>query len=241
MISNSRTETENQQLKIVIVDSDCAASTVVEDQLISLLPDVEIVKLASIADLRRFLTTTKTDLIQLLVMAQHLPDGTGINLLHEGVLEKVPVILVSAENSPKLAGASILAGAAYFLPKSLCGDPCFKSLARGVIDRGELQRALDRVHIDAAVMSSVKAMLATLNHEINNPLGAVLGATYLLKRVQFEDPNQKRMVEQIESSGKRIKHVIAELAKATALDLVSKGRRDVFQVPGDKPWEEDED
>jgi nitrogen-specific signal transduction histidine kinase len=85
-------------------------------------------------------------------------------------------------------------------------------------------------------MEVVRKLVATLRHEINNPLGAVLGAAFLLKSDASASAEQKEAAALVEASGARIKHVLNEMASATDLEEVQKGPESVFHVPGDPAW-----
>ena len=88
------------------------------------------------------------------------------------------------------------------------------------------------------VLDTVKTLVGTLRHEINNPLGAVLGAAYLLRHSENATQDQKEAADLVESSGKRIKYVLDQLCKAIAVDAVNKANHKVFHIPGDEPWEQ---
>lgn len=110
------------------------------------------------------------------------------------------------------------------------------------MERNRLMKELLSSRVNNAVIDSIKTHVGTLRHEVNNPLGAVLGAAYLLRMSEQATPEQKEAAELVERSGKRIKHVLDEICKAieleTPLQAVNKANQRVFHIPGDKPWEE---
>jgi len=147
------------------------------------------------------------------------------------------VLCVSSDTSPEIPGATLKAGATYFLNKVQISEPLFEPLVRGILDRNQLQRELSQAKIDAAVIDTVRTLVSTLRHEINNPLGAVLGAAYLLRKDGEAAPEQARAAELVEVSGRRISHVLEQLCKAVSVEKVSKAQQEVFQIPGDEEWE----
>lgn len=223
-------------LRILIVDDDPAFRTLLERRLRSFIREMELVTLEDLASTRRYLAENRAESIDLLILDEHLPDGRGIELLCDGSFNNLAVLSVSSDAAPEIPGAAIQAGATYFLSKTSIGQPLFEPLVRGVIDRNRLQRKLAKVMVDSAVIESVKTLVATLRHEINNPLGAVLGAAYLLSKTG--DADQRQAAELVDSSGRRIKHVLDQLCETVEIESVTKSNQKVFHIPGDKPWEE---
>lgn len=224
--------------QILMIDDDEAFKKILERRLRSFIPDMEVRSFGNLTTARAYLGSESELPFDLVVLDEHLPDGRGVELLMEGWFESLAVLAVSSDDAPEIPRGALQAGAAYFLNKTAVSEPLFKPLVQGILDRNKLQRQLNQTKIDRAVMDTVKTLLGTLRHEINNPLGAVLGAAYLLRTSAHATPEQKEAAELVDSSGKRIKHVLEELSKAVSLERVTKANQEVFQVPGDKPWGE---
>jgi signal transduction histidine kinase len=75
-----------------------------------------------------------------------------------------------------------------------------------------------------------------LQHEINNPLGATFGATYLLKNLNSSEEDRQKAIELINESSKRIQQVLKQLVDTSELESVTKGGEELYQIPGDKKW-----
>jgi len=71
------------------------------------------------------------------------------------------------------------------------------------------------------------------------PLGAVMGAAYVLSRSETASPEQKEAAGLVDTSSKRIKHVLDQICEAVEMKPVMKARHKVFHIPGDKPWGDD--
>jgi nitrogen-specific signal transduction histidine kinase len=99
-----------------------------------------------------------------------------------------------------------------------------------------MSRELARVHTNTTIVETVRTLAGTLRHEINNPLGAVLGAAYLLRNASSATAEQREAAQLVEESGKRIKHVLDQLCDSIALESITKANTKVFHIPGDKPW-----
>lgn len=222
-------------LKVLVIDDDDSFVRLLEKRLKSFINDLAVTSFATLNEVRDFLSGESRDQFQLVFLDQHLPDGSGLDLLKEGWFEDLAVISVSSDDAPDMAGENVRAGAMFFLNKINLTEPLFKPLVRGILERNHIQQELNRARVNATRIDTVRTLVSTLRHEINNPLGAVLGAAYLLKSSTAGD--QKEAADLVEMSGKRIKHVLDELCKAVSLEPTTKGEQQVFHIPGDKPWE----
>ncbi len=224
-------------LNVLLIDDDASFRKIVEMRLKSFLGDVVFTQFDHLEAAREFLRTLTSIDFDLVVLDQHLPDGKGVELLSEGWFSELAVLSVSSDPDPNIPGATLQAGATYFLNKNHISEPLFKPLVLGIIDRNRLQRELVRAKTERAQLDTVRTLVGTLRHEINNPLGAVLGAAYIIKEGKEVSATDKEAAEIVESSGKRIKHVLDQLCSAIQLDATMKGSEKVFHIPGDKPWE----
>jgi len=224
-------------LSILIIDDDLSFKKLLERRIRSFFPDMQVTTFETLTRAREFLKETDAKTFDLIILDEHLPDGRGMDLLKEKWFEDLAVLSVSSDDAPEIPGALLVAGATYFLSKNSISQPLFEPLIRGIIDRNLLQRKLTKARLDTAIMDTVKTLISTLKHEINNPLGAVLGAAYLLRNNPAADANQKQAAELVESSGQRIKHVLEQLSHAISVEPVEKANQKVFHIPGDAPWE----
>lgn len=226
--------------QVLIIDDDRSFKKLLELRLRSFMEDMQITNFDNLTDARKFLEKNRASEFDLVILDEHLPDGRGVELLQEGWFENIAVLSVSSDESPEIPGKTLRAGATYFLNKVHVSQPLFRPLVEGVVDRNKLQQEFNKIKVDTAIIDTVKTLVATLRHEINNPLGAVLGAAYLLRNNEKATPEQREAAELVESSGKRIKHVLEQLCQAVAIEPVTKANQKVFHIPGDKPWESKE-
>jgi DNA-binding NarL/FixJ family response regulator len=223
--------------RILIIEDDLNFKKLLEIRLKSIIPSIEIDHFSSIQSAIVFLEAHIETHIDLVVLDQHLPDGRGLQLLTDGHLEGRSVLSVSSDDNPDIPAENIKAGAAFFLSKTQVSQPLFKPLIHAIIERGKFETSLKKVELDLAVSESVKTLVDTLRHEINNPLGAVLGGAFLLKCNPDANKEQIEAAELIEQSGQRIKHVLDQIVKASEQRAVSKSDTKVFHIPGDKSWQ----
>lgn len=228
---------EQMTTSILIIDDDVAFAKLLERRLRTFISDMSVTHLENLTKAREFVKGGGLSGMSLVFLDQHLPDGRGIELLREGIFGNLAIISVSSDDAPEIPGANVSAGASYFLPKAKIGEPLFQPLVTGVMERNSLQHELARMKLNEAIIDTVRTLVSTLRHEINNPLGAVLGAAYLLKSSGELSKENRDAATLIESSGQRIRHVLEELCKAVEVESVTKANQKVFHIPGDKPWE----
>ena len=221
---------------VLIVDDDQQFRRIVELRLAGWREDLKIVIAENLTQARQILDLADAP-FTIVILDQHLPDGLGVELLDHPLVKDASVLAVSADETPEVPVRAVRAGAQHFLSKRQVTTPLFLPLLDALIERKLLEQELIRTRIQQSRMETIKMLLRTLRHEINNPLGAVLGGAYLVRSGGTLSDEQTRALKLIEQSGNRIKHVIEQLCETAELEAVTKGREEVFQVPGDPAWE----
>lgn len=232
--------------KVLIVDDDEAFTKLLQLRLKSFMPGMELTNFTKLAPAREFLQQIEKPDFDLVILDEHLPDGRGAEFLNEGWFQDLAVLAVSSDTDPDIPGATVQAGAMYFLNKSQVKEPLFRPLVLGLIDRNRIQRELAESRVQGAIIDTVRTLVSTLRHEINNPLSAVLGGAFMFRSTADPESNQAEAAAIVEKSGKRIQHVLEQLCQAIELEPVIKGQSKVFPIEGDQPWddskkEDDED
>lgn len=225
------------KLFCLIVDDDESFVQILKIRLRSWRKNL-IMDIAVTLEEARALLNNTSRAYDMVILDQNLPDGRGADLFEHPRLGNSAVLAVSADPGPEVPGAAIKAGAQHFLGKGQVGEPLFLPLLDAILARRRLERELFSNHIKESRLQTIKILLSTLRHEINNPLGAVMGGTYLLRARGDLRDDQHEALRLIEESSYRIKHVIERLCAAAELEEVLKGQEQVFHIPGDIPWEE---
>jgi DNA-binding NarL/FixJ family response regulator len=222
--------------RILIIDDDVAFSKLTEIRIRSFLPDSSVTCARSIKEVSElFEVETRPD-FDLIFLDEHLPDGNGLTLLNQNFFANVAVVTVTADETPEIASRSLRAGSVFFLQKSQISEKLFAPMVIGLIERNKIQSELSAARDSALIGETVRTLVATLKHEINNPLGAVFGAAYLLKSSPTATDSQIDAARLVEQSGKRIKQVLDQLCEEVNLAKVQKADHVVFQLPRDKEW-----
>ena len=224
-------------LKILIVDDDKSFRKLVELKLKSWNSSA-VFEIAGTLREASDLLNREDSSFALIVLDQHLPDGLGPSLLSHPKTKTSAILATSSDRSPELMGNAVKAGAGHFLDKTQIKEALFLPLVEALLESKRLETELLDSKLKESRLQTVKTLISTLRHEINNPLGGVMGATYLLKiESSLLSVDQLQALKLIESSGQRIKHVLDQLCQAAEIEEVKKGQENLFQVPGDKKWE----
>ncbi len=221
--------------RLLIVEDDLSFKRILEIRLKSWRPDIVIEHAQNLAKAREILSSS-TNNFSLLILDQHLPDGRGAELLNHPALESVAVLAVSSDDKPELPGQAVMAGAQHFLGKRQVSEPLFIPLIEALIERKSFENEALKAKVKDERLRTIKVLLSTLRHEINNPLGAVMGGAYLIGVAGKLTQEQQEGLKLVEQSSDRIKNVIEQLCQAAELEEVNKANEQVFHVPGDKPW-----
>lgn len=222
-------------MNILIIEDDESFAKVLQIRLRSWKGDAALTNAKSLEQARAILNQEGTE-FDLIIMDQHLPDGLGADLFDHPKVQTTTVLAVSADESPEVPARAVKAGAHHFLGKRQVTEALFIPLLEALLERQRLAKQLRELEIRESKMESIKTLLATLRHEINNPLGAVFGGTYLIRSGGKLAAEQEQALELVEASSSRIKHVLEQLCAAAELEQVTKANERVFHVPGDAPW-----
>jgi len=223
------------KLNIFILEDDQSFLRLLQLRLKNWNDNIIFHTASTIADASKLLESNPPQ-IDVAILDHFLPDGTGEQLFDHTALERSAKIAMSSDDSPMIPSKSVRAGAMHFVHKRQISEPLFIPLLFALMERKEFENKVIDSRLRESRLDAIKTLLATLEHEINNPLGAVFGGIFLLKSSAELTKEQKESLKVIEESGKRIKTVIKELKEMTEPQQVEKGGVGTFHLPGDKGW-----
>jgi CheY-like chemotaxis protein len=168
----------------------------------------------------------------LILLDQHLPDGTGSEFLQTPSPADIPVLSMSSDDAPEIPATTLIRGARFFLPKKNVSDSFFLPLLDSLIQRAKIEKKIQESERSAHILESVKTLLRTLQHEINNPLGALLGAIYVLRSDTALNKDGLDALKIIDNSTMRIKKVLDALSETAELEVVNKATEALFSNTG---------
>lgn len=225
-----------KNINILLIDDDKNFRKILVIRLKSKYKYCSITEAEDLESARLILSKEEFNLV---ILDQHLPDGTGSEFLTEPFLMNTPVLSMSSDEAPEIPGTTMLKGARFFLSKKNVSEAFFLPLTESLIERSRIEKEIETAKKSQTVLETVKTLLGTLRHEINNPLGAVFGAMYVLKSTDGNNISEenKKALQLIHESSLRIKNVLEALSQATELELVDKATEKLFLIPGDSKWD----
>ena len=220
---------------ILLIDDDRDFIEILKLRLSSILPDAGYTVFHTLASAENYLKEEEP-VIDLVVIDEHLPDGRGSEFIKRGYFLDTAVLSMSSDPNPEVAASSVGSGATFFLNKTHAQAELFKHLVLGLLQRNILSKSLQKAAHKLTTLDTVKKMISTLKHEINNPLAAIIGGLYLLNNSENLSTDERQALKLIETSSTRIKEVIDKLQFADELTKSKKANQEVFNIPGDAPW-----
>ncbi|EAQ77211.1 ATP-binding response regulator [Blastopirellula marina] len=166
----------------------------------------------------------------LIILDWRLPDMNGVQFVEhlQGShrIPPVPVVLLTSSEIPQESSDPLQHGIQEFFLKSMVTSELLSHVANNAMERhrllvrtiaSEIEAEEARNRADAANRAK-SHFLATMSHELRNPLTAILGMTELLQ----EDPkpeDRQQMLEMIAENGRHLHELlndILDLAKIEA-------------------------
>ncbi len=174
----------------------------------------------------------------------NLPDIDGLQLLSilRGRDPDIPIIMITGVGSEQTAVEAMKSGATDYIAKSGDYGSTVPRVIKQAYQKQQLilkNRLLESKAHEAETLETITITAATLNHEINNPLMAVLGnVELLLDDDKITDGGVRNKLAMIETSARRIQNITHHLANlidpvvrvtpAGPLLRLKRGREDVF-------------
>ncbi len=213
--------------RILVVEDSPVQALLVRDLLER--QGYRVSRATTLAETRERVRTAPPDL---LLLDRGLPDGDGSKLCQElkadPATREIPVILLTAQDRVEARVEGLLGGADDYIPKPYHQE---ELLARvhGCLRTRALQRELrqkaeeleqknrDLVETQARLvraerLAAIGEIGLAIRHEVNNPLGTLMGYTeLLLKQRESLPPDLQRMLEAIQRGCVRIRDVVRRL------------------------------
>lgn len=148
----------------------------------------------------------------------HLPDMNGLELLSLVHADQpdLAAVLITGAGSEQIAAEAIKTGAIDYIAKSDDFASVVPRIISQAFHKHQLilkNRRLEAKARDAEKLEMVTAVASTLNHEINNPLMALLGTVeLLLGDPRMTDPALVEKLEKIDKSARRIQDITHQMA-----------------------------
>ncbi len=167
---------------------------------------------------KSFLAARKNSDHDMIALDFNLPDMDGLQLLSLIRAEDadIPIILITGVGSEQTAVEAMKSGATDYITKSGDYGSTIPRVIKQAYQKQQLilkNRRLETKAHDAEKLEVITAMASTLNHEVNNPLMAILGNIELLLSDQAAaDDGIISKLRMIESSARRILEITDQMA-----------------------------
>lgn len=216
----------SEKTKILLIEDNKEEAYFIK-HLISQVKDFEheIIHYDNVTDAIRFIKEKSPNVILTDLV---LPDAIGMETLKKlsEVTHEIPVIVLTGMDDEETALQALSHGAQDFLQKSDFNYELISRIIKYAIERkakeNQLKTATEKVKkltkdkIQAEQLKAIHALMVTQNHEMNQPLAAILGQSWLMraKIEKFGEVKTKEVlkyIDKIERFSERINTIIKEL------------------------------
>ncbi|HIE04591.1 MAG TPA: response regulator [Candidatus Latescibacteria bacterium] len=166
-----------------------------------------------------------------------LPDIDGLEVLKELRGVDLPVVMITGHGDEQVAVEAMKGGAYDYVVKSGMYFLVVPEVARRAVEAHRTSKRLKEELIQAQRREAIVQTAIAVNHEINNPLGVILGnAELLLSQLKDSDEGVVRKLRIIEEQCLKIKEITRRLANLTdpVLTEYLKGREKMLDIHGSK-------
>ncbi|MFW5856891.1 MAG: response regulator [Planctomycetota bacterium] len=196
-------------MRILVVDDEETVRRFLKDILSSLDYAVE-----TASDGEEGLQRIRNEAFDLVISDICMPELDGLGLLEalHDMPEAPGVILLTGYGELDTAIRALNLGAYDYIGKPVTPTEIAKRVERYARER-ELERRLEQERIERAKAETVRKMVVTLSHELNNPMTSVMGnLSYLLHHASEEEPEDlQHVIESMNRNCQRMADLLQRL------------------------------
>ncbi|MEM4380259.1 MAG: histidine kinase dimerization/phospho-acceptor domain-containing protein [Thermoplasmatales archaeon] len=210
----------------LIIDDDDSFVSVLGAILRSLFKNCKILRANSVSEARQVIENLGDNSGVIVLLDENLGDGLGSDLIESGILNGFEVVSMSSEPNPMTIFKTLSGGAVYFIPKSELSQKSFRLFLLGLVSSIQVRRKQRELEVFFNNLVMARRLVANLQHELNNPLSAILGSLQLLSMPNTPDEEKARLIQLFNESFFRITNYINQLK-----ELVNRGELERLKDP----------
>ena len=194
--------------------------------------DSEVVISQTLAEALKRLTSEPP--FDVILMDLSLPDGDSRDIFEQiSVLAGCAIVILTGRNDDETAHSLVVAGAQDFLSKDTLEPERLSRSLSFAIERYHYQRELGKYRTRLAEAEKLKALgqlVASVAHELKNPLGILALSTDLIKREASLSPRHQAALERADRATSRSTKLINSLLDWTLLATQKRASAEVNLV-----------
>ena len=185
-------------------------------------------------DLSGALQRLKAETVDVALLAVSLPESTALDAVKRTVqaAPHVPIVVLSDLSNEALALSAVKEGVQDHLVRSEINGRILRRSLRYAIERKRAEESLRVEREHTAHLKGVLQTIRTLQHEINNPLQALLTNLELLQqRMAPETETQRIRLQRLMEASSRISGVVQRISQVTKHETVPSPVGEMLRLP----------
>ena len=162
--------------------------------------------------------------VEVVLLDLSLPDSHGLNSFFQirGQAPGIPVVVLTVMMDDELGNKAVQSGAQDYLTKGQVDGPLLERALRYAIERGRIEEELRQRVKQLAEMDRRKdEFLATLAHELRNPLAPIRNSLHLLRMSGGGGPAAEPVHELME---RQVSHMVRLVDDLMEVSRITRGR-----------------
>jgi signal transduction histidine kinase len=164
--------------------------------------------------------------VDVVLLDLSLPESQGLDSflrIHERFPD-VPVVVLTGSKDEEMGNKAVQSGAQDYLIKGQVDSPVLGRALRYALERGRIEKELRRRAEQLAEMDRRKdEFLATLAHELRNPLAPIGNSLHIL-RLSGGGPPAERVLEMME---RQVAHLVRLVDDLMEISRITRGKIDL--------------
>jgi signal transduction histidine kinase len=164
------------------------------------------------------------DGVEVVLLDLSLPESQGLESFRRvhAHAPEIPVVVLSGINNEELANRAVQLGAQDYLTKGQVDGPLLGRSLRYAIERSRIEEELrQRVEQLAEMDRRKDEFLATLAHELRNPLAPIRNSLHILRMSGGSGPAAERIYEMME---RQVGHMVRLVDDLLEVSRITRGK-----------------